>query len=368
MKVETARRSIVQLDEGIFLIPGRKAEGCNIYVLKGTRKIALIDVGMPNDHELLCSSLAEIGISINDISLVVLTHEHIDHVGGLLKLPRRVVVAAHARAATKLRLDDEFSMMSRAFGVEKITGHVDIHLEDGALIDLGGIRLRTIYTPGHCSGSICLYEPERGAMFTSDTIFAGGVLGGIFASGNISDYINSLERLREFRLVSMYPGHGRMSTHPSDDLDRAIKGSLLLLSDTRNLFESVNIKGAFNKFRRETGEYSRRAAERREAVRVPGSLDAMVHLGDADHLVTVQNISMTGARLDREIPVVKGETFLLTLGCIGNFECEVIAHVGGHTHLKLLESSPARDSLVVWVFERQSGAKNSALSMQIKVT
>lgn len=357
MNVENSRGSIVQLEEGIFLIPGRKAEGCNIFVLKGSHKAALIDVGMPSDHDLLCSSLADIGLRIDDVSMVILTHEHIDHVGGLHRLPKRIVVAAHARAANKLQLDDEFSMMSSAFGAEKTSGHVDIHLEDGSLIDLGGIRLRTVYTPGHCSGSICLYEPARGAMFTSDTIFAGGVLGGIFASGNISDYINSLERLREFRLVSMYPGHGKMSMHPADDLERAIKGSLLLLSDTRDLFESINVGGAFHQFRSATGDYSRRAAERRENVRVASSLDALIHLNDADHPVTVQNISMTGARLDREIEVLKGETLLLTLEAIGELECKVIAHIDGHTHLTLLESSPAHENLAVWVCQQHPGAK-----------
>lgn len=357
MRADTAHSAIVKLDEGIYLIPGRKADGCNIYVLKGSHKVALIDVGMPGDHDLLRSSLAEINLGIDDVSMVVLTHEHIDHVGGLHRLPQRIVVAAHARAANKLQLDDEFSMMSSAFGAERISGHVDIHLEDGSLIDLGGIRLRTVYTPGHCSGAICLYEPERGAMFTSDTIFAGGVLGGIFASGNISDYINSLERLREFRLMSMYPGHGRMSTQPAEDLQRAIKGSLLLMSDTRNLFESVNVKGAFNQFRSATGEYSRRAAERRADDRVASSLDALVHLSDADHPVTVQNISMKGARLDREISVAKGRAFLMTLDAIGDLECEVIAHAGGRTHLKLLESSPARERLAVWVCERRSAQK-----------
>lgn len=357
MKPESPGGKVIQLEDGIFLIPGRKAEGCNIFVLKGSRRVALIDVGMPNDHDLLCSSLTAIGLSIDDVSMVILTHEHIDHVGGLHKLPQRVVVAAHARAANKLRLDDDFSVMNSAFGTGKIASNIDIHLEDGTLIDLGGIRLRTIYTPGHCSGAICLYEPERGAMFTSDTIFAGGILGGIFASGNISDYINSLERLREFRMVSMYPGHGGMSSHPADDLERAIKGSLLLLGDTRSLFQSINVKGAHDQFRSATGMYSRRAAERRENVRMPTTLGALVHLGDADHPVGVRNLSLTGARLDREIAMAKGASVRLTLDTIGEIECEVIAHVAGHTHLKVLASSPAGELLAGWLSRQRADTK-----------
>ena len=349
MKVENTGGSVVQLEEGIYLIPGRKSGGCNVFVLRGTNKVALIDTGMPGDHDFLCASLAAIGLSINDVGIVIATHEHIDHVGGLQHLPSHIMVAAHARAATKLALDDQFSMMSGLFGEGKISGHVDIHLEDGTLIDLGGIRLRTLYTPGHCSGAICLYEPNRGALFTADTLFAGGILGGIFASGNVSDYIDSLKRLKEFRLVSMYPGHGRMSSTPEEDLDRGIRGSVLLMSDTRSLFDAINVKGAFGRIKRGTVDYSRRAAERREETRVMSDLTGLIHLDDADHPVFLQNVSLTGARLDRQIEVAKGARIALTIDAIGDFNCEVIAHSHGHTRLKFLKDSPGNQNLTDWL-------------------
>jgi glyoxylase-like metal-dependent hydrolase (beta-lactamase superfamily II) len=357
MKVEKNGSSVVRLDDGIFLIPGPKKGGCNIFVLAGTRRTALIDTGMPKDHGALCSGLSEIGLSLDGIDMVILTHEHIDHVGNLPNLPGRTVVAAHARAANKLQLDDEFSKMSGAFGGQAVSIHVDLHLEDGSLIDLGGIRLRTIYTPGHSSGAICLYEPERGAMFTSDTIFAGGILGGIFASGNISDYISSLRRLREFKVVSMYPGHGRMSSNPGQDLERAIEGASLLLNDTRNLFESINAKGAFDHLMRATADYSRRAAERREHARVASDLEALAHLEDASHPVGVSNISRAGARLDRELSIAAGETVRLTLDCIGDLECEVIAHIDGHTRLKFMKSSPDLAQMELWLSARRNDEK-----------
>lgn len=357
MKVENTGGSVVQLEEGIFLIPGRKSGGCNIFVLKGSHKTALIDAGMPGDHEYLCAGLAEIGLAIDDVSLVILTHEHIDHVGGLRDLPKRIVVAAHTRAANKLQLDDSFSTMSGAFAAGRMSGHVDIHLEDGSLIDLGGIRLRTIYTPGHCSGAICLYEPTRGALFTSDTIFAGGILGGIFASGNISDYINSLERLREFRIVGLYPGHGRMSTKPAEDLARAINGSALLMSDTQHLFESINAKGAFDQIKRATVDYSRRAAERRQATRVLSTLQGLIRLEDADHPVGVQNISITGARLDREISVVEGNVVSMCLDFIGDLDCQVVAHLDGNTRLRFHKTSPGHGNLAAWLQQQPGGTR-----------
>lgn len=341
--------SVVQLDEGIFLIPGRSGGGCNVYVLKGTRKNLLIDVGLPSDYDTLCNGLGEIGLTINDIHMVVLTHEHIDHVGCLPNLPTHIIVAAHGRAASKIMLDDQFSMMSGAFKAGKVSSHIDIRLEDGALLDLGGIRLRVIYTPGHCSGAICLYELKTGTLFTGDTIFANGILGGIFASGNISDYISSLERLQEFRLVSMCPGHGRMSKNPVSDLERAINGSSLLMSDTQSLFDCIDIHGSFEHIMRATQDYSRQASERRGDLREPCDIEALVHLPDADHPVKVQDISISGARLDRKIQVDKDDVISITLTDIGNLECKVISHRNGHTQFTFLASSTDLSSLETWL-------------------
>ena len=350
--------AIRELEEGIHLIPSGKAGGSHVYLLRGARRNALVDLGMPADHAYLCENLAHAGLALDDIDLVILTHEHFDHVGDLPNMPARTLVAAHSRAANKLQLDDQFSTMSGAFHGGHVAGHVDILLEDGALIDLGGLRLRTIYTPGHCSGAICLYEPERGALFTADTIFAGGILGGIFASGNISDYIYSLRRLKEFHAVSLYPGHGRMSTNPQADLERAIAGSTLLMGDTRNLFESIRIHDSFKHIVQATVDYSRRAAERRQTERVNSSLEGMVRLDDADHPVTVLNLSLTGARLDREIALPPGARVPLAIAPIADLECEVVSHLEGQTRLRFLRAAPDYHALSDWLrANRQAGRR-----------
>lgn len=353
MKVENTGGNIARIDDGIWVIPGRKGGGCNVYVLKGSQRIALIDLGLPDDHDFIEASLRQIGLSFADVGLAILTHEHVDHVGGLMRLPTHVVVAAHARAANKLRLDDQFSMMSGAFNAQRISGHVDIHLENGSFIDLGGLQLRTIYTPGHCSGSICLFEPNRSALFTADTIFAGGILGGIFASGNVSDYIDSLERLRELKLRSLYPGHGRVSSTPYDDLDRGIHGSSLLMSDTKTLFDAINVKSAFDRIKRGTVDYSRRAAERRQDSRLALEHGVLVHLDDADHLANLLNISKVGLRLDRRIPLAIGARATITIDGVTTLDSQVVDHSLDHTRLKFLVASTGYPPLLEWLEERR---------------
>jgi hydroxyacylglutathione hydrolase len=106
---------------------------------------------------------------------------------------------------------------------------VHLWLENMTRIDLGNYTLRAFHTPGHTSGCISLIESNCGLLFSADSVFAGGTLSYIAESGSIGDYLDSLARLRSFRLQALYPGHGRVSTAPIDDIDRAIANAQLLL-------------------------------------------------------------------------------------------------------------------------------------------
>jgi glyoxylase-like metal-dependent hydrolase (beta-lactamase superfamily II) len=247
---------VFELVPGVFQL-GAKG-GSRMYLVRGTRKNLLIDTGLATDFPVLERQLAQLGLGVADIPLAVLTHEHIDHIGGVPFLDPGTTVAAHLRAANKIDLQDEFVMMNRAFGSAARKFPVDIHLEGGTIIDVGGCALHALHTPGHCSGAICLYDPARQLLFTGDTIFAGGTLGGIFPSGNISDYIATLQQLNSLRVAQFFPGHGRISTDPAGDFERAIHASLRLMHDTGALFEALNTREEFGRMMRSISTYSKR--------------------------------------------------------------------------------------------------------------
>jgi glyoxylase-like metal-dependent hydrolase (beta-lactamase superfamily II) len=72
-------------------------------------------------------------------------------------------------------------------------------------------------------------ETTCGLLFSADSVFAGGTLSYIAESGSLGDYIDSLTRLRCFGLQALYPGHGKISMTPIDDIDRAIANAQKIL-------------------------------------------------------------------------------------------------------------------------------------------
>ncbi len=199
----------------------------------------MIDPGLPAGVEHLRICLGELGLAPENVDLVLLTHEHTDHAGCVPLFSPTALVAAHALAANKIVLQDDFVMLSRAFDLDSNPFRVDICFEGECMLELGDYRLRVLHTPGHTSGSICLYEPDHRLLFTGDTVMAGGAMGGIFGSGNISDYIATLKRLTTLRVDEFYPGHGGLSTDPTADMEIAAERSVTLLKESRALFEAV---------------------------------------------------------------------------------------------------------------------------------
>ena len=237
---------IAELRPGIYQIRlGRPSSHC--YLIRGKPKNVLIDTGMAATYPKLVTCLGELGLEPGDIHLIILTHEHFDHIGAAAYMFGKSVVAAHPLAANKIELQDEFVMMRKYLDAPGEPFHADIWLEGDAMIELGNYRLRVLHTPGHCSGCICLHEPDHGLLFTGDTVFAGGALSGIFGSGSISDYVHSLRRLVGLHVVEFYPGHGPVSKTPRQDMRKAVLDSRTLMEDCKVLFETIDTKTSFTR-------------------------------------------------------------------------------------------------------------------------
>jgi hydroxyacylglutathione hydrolase len=226
---------IVEIRPDIYQLP-TLSPGSHVYLIRGRDKNVLIDVGTAEKYLSLKKQLMEIGLSSRTIDFIILTHEHFDHIGATAFF-RTAMVSAHRLAANKIALQDEFVTLHRD---RRRAFHAHIWLEDDTLIDLGNYKLRIIHTPGHTSGCICIYELKEKLLFSGDTVFAGGTLSEISASGNISDYMDSIERLNTLNITGLYPAHGRISQYPREDLAGALERAHIVLEDSKALFESVS--------------------------------------------------------------------------------------------------------------------------------
>jgi len=183
-----------------------RTEGCHVFLIIGDDLNVLIDTGIITKFNSLNYLLTtEVGLKIEDIDLVINTHEHFDHISSnpYFHCP----IAAHRWAAVKIQHSDELITKGKKWGVDLTDMRINLWLEDRNVIDLGNTMLKVIETPGHTSGCICLYEPYKNYIFSGDTLFKGAI-SNIYESGSISEYIDSLQILDTLKIESFYPSHG----------------------------------------------------------------------------------------------------------------------------------------------------------------
>jgi hydroxyacylglutathione hydrolase len=145
-----------------------------------------------------------------EIGSIIVTHAHIDHVGGVTALVDEYAcpVLMHAEAEPMLEhLPTQALMMGLRFG--KIPT-VDRHIGEGETLEVGDLRLRPLYTPGHAPGHLAFYIEDEGLVLSGDALFAGSVGRVDLPGGSMEVLMRSIEE----RLMTLpdetrvYPGHG----------------------------------------------------------------------------------------------------------------------------------------------------------------
>jgi len=171
------------------------------YLIYG-KKICLIDCGVASSEGIISDYLRKTGRSPEEVSLLILTHAHPDHIGGGRGVihASRCVTACHEGDRPWIENVDlqhkERPIMNFSSLVEGSFA-INRELKDGDIVDLGGGKmLRVIHTPGHSKGSVSLFLQDEGALFSGDAV---PMAGGVPIYENVPESIRSVRKLKEIK-------------------------------------------------------------------------------------------------------------------------------------------------------------------------
>jgi hydroxyacylglutathione hydrolase len=184
---------------------------CNCTLLANMESLEAIVVD-PGDE--IADILARLARHHLTLKQIIVTHAHIDHIGGAAQL-KRVTGAPVLFHQADLPILDMLEMQAGWLGIptpEKVV--LDQSANDGLATGIPGLEAEVIHTPGHTPGSICLLFPKQELLLAGDTLFAGSVGRTDLPGGDTSTLLHSIHTrvllLPERTLV--VPGHGEETT------------------------------------------------------------------------------------------------------------------------------------------------------------
>jgi len=179
-------------------------EGTNTWVLgaPGATRVVVVDPG-PHDERHLHAVLDAVRARGAEVALALVTHGHEDHVAGARRFAELAGCPVRAADAA-LCVDDD-------------------PLVDGETIDVDGLEVEVLATPGHTADSMSFWLLAEGAILTGDTVLGRGTAVVAYPDGALAPYLDSLRRLRALveaaRGMTLLPGHGPPRSDAVDVLD-----------------------------------------------------------------------------------------------------------------------------------------------------
>jgi hydroxyacylglutathione hydrolase len=188
---------------------GPLACNCTLLGDEQTHEAIVIDPG--DEVGRIHRRLTELGLKLKQI---LVTHAHIDHVGGALRL-KRLTGAPIFLNESDLPLLKMMDEQAGWLGISTPeTAPPDENLADGASVGLENYSAQVMHTPGHTQGSICLHFVQLKLLIAGDTLFAGSIGRTDLPGGNSDQIIDSIQS----RLLvlpdetKVLPGHGPVTT------------------------------------------------------------------------------------------------------------------------------------------------------------
>ena len=182
--------------------------GTNTYLF-GDNEVAVLDPGpLIDSHLKMLQEEADA-----PIRWILVTHTHPDHSPGAVELARATGADLLGMPAPDGEHQDKTFVPDRV-------------LEDGDQVIVDGVVIEAIHTPGHASNHLCFRQLELDWLFTGDHVIDGSTVVIDPPDGNMSHYLQSLQKLKGFSPVALAPGHGDVIDDPYRAIDWIVEHRL----------------------------------------------------------------------------------------------------------------------------------------------
>ena len=187
----------------------------NVFIIESDNDSIMIDTGagkkLSQSMNLGSQGFDQFKRVIHDkkITNIVLTHGHIDHIGGLMTIQNEINCAVFAsKRESKHLISGDRSFISPIMNSPCDPINISKKIVEGDRISVGKYSFRILETPGHTEGSISLYDEENSILISGDTVFPQGSFGRTdLSTGSSSALLKSLKRLSELKIQIFLPGH-----------------------------------------------------------------------------------------------------------------------------------------------------------------
>lgn len=169
----------------------------------------VVDPGSGPDQ--LLKGIEDLNLTID---VILLTHAHFDHIGGVDKVRKATGAPVYIHKQEADWLADPHLNGSIRFGVESVRiGEADVILAGTEKLTFLGREVAVIHTPGHSPGSVSYYWPSEQMVVSGDVLFQGSIGRTDLPEGDYDTLMASIETLMELsEQTTVYPGHGPKTT------------------------------------------------------------------------------------------------------------------------------------------------------------